>query len=201
MWIYPGGTIHDRQVEGYSFWMNYFSDLGRNYTFDGTSNLACHTLFKTTITISGICIMLFFSGLRMFFSGVTAKGIATIATIFGVVAGGCYIGLAWYPYDTFFWKHRYYVQAGFISFFMMSIFYSWAIFHDEFYPKKYGRAFLVFMLILAPQILIMIYGPRSWTSPNALFLQASSQKIVVYAEILVLLYQAIGLWQNQKPKQ
>ena len=200
MWIYSGGTIHDRSLDTYSFWNNYFSDLGRYTAHNGTSNTACHNLFKTSVTISGICIMIFFSGLQLFFQKPLAKGLAVIATVFGIVAGACYIGLAWYPYDAYFWKHRYYVQAGFISFLAMSIFYTWAIFQDEFYPNKYGRVFLLFMMILAPQILIMIYGPRSWTSPNALFLQATSQKAVVYSEILVLLYQAVGLWRMNRRK-
>lgn len=195
MFIYSGGTIHDHSLEQYDFWNNYFSDLGRTHTFNRTPNWDCHYLFKSSLTISGICIMLFFSILTSFFEEPIPKILALVAAFFGVIAGACYIGLAWYPYDVAFWAHRYYVQAGFISFLLMSIFYAAAIFKDEYYSNKYGWAFVVFMLILTPQILIMIYGPRSWTSPNALFLQATSQKIVVYSEILVLLYQAIGLWR------
>ena len=195
MTIYPGGTIHNHSLETYSFFTNYFSDLGRTRTFDGTSNWACHTLFKTALTISGICIMLFFITLPSFFENGLTKVIAILATFFGIIAGACYIGLSWLPYDVEFWAHRYFVQAGFISFLLMSLFYASAIFRDEIYPNKYGWGFLMFMMILAPQILIMIYGPRSWTSPDALFLQATSQKVVVYSQILCLLYQAVGLWQ------
>jgi len=198
MWIYPGGTLHDRSLESYSFLMNYFSDLGRYRTFDRTPNTACHTLFKYSVTISGICIMLFFSGLRLFFQNEKSKQLSFFVAIFGIIAGACYIGLAQYPYDGYFHVHRYYVQAGFISFLLMTIFYTMAIFQDDTYDNKYGKVFLLFILILAPQILIMIFGPRSWESPNALFLQATSQKVVVYAEILVLLYQAVGLWAKEK---
>lgn len=195
MTIYPGGTIHDHGLTSYSFFTNYFSDLGRTRTFNGTSNWACHTLFKTTLTISGICIMLFFITLSSFFENGLTKVMAILATFFGIIAGGCYIGLAWLPYDVNFWGHRYFVQAGFISFLVMSLFYAVAIFQNDYYPNKYGYAFIIFMMILFPQILIMIYGPRSWTSPNALFLQATSQKAVVYSQILCLLFQAVGLWR------
>ncbi len=66
MWIYPGGTIHERSLESYSFLTNYFSDLGRTKTFRGELNTTCHLLFKSTLTISGICIILFFSILPSF---------------------------------------------------------------------------------------------------------------------------------------
>ena len=195
MTIYPGGTIHNHSLDVYSFFTNYFSDLGRTRTFNGASNWACHTLFKTALTILGICIILFFITLQSFFENGFTKVMAILATFFGIIAGACYIGLSWLPYDIAFWEHRYFVQAGFISFLLMSLFYSIAIFYDEIYPNKYGWAFLMFMMILVPQIIVMIYGPRSWTSPNALLLQATSQKVVVYSQILCLLYQAVGLWK------
>ena len=201
MSIYSGGTIHNHELEGYSFWTNYFSDLGRTHTFNGTPNWDCHYLFKTTITVAGICIMLFFSTLISFFQKPFTKFLGGFATFFGVIAGACYIGLAWTPYNVHFYEHRYFVQAGFIAFLLMSMFYAAAIFQDEKYPNRYGWAFIIFMFILFPQILIMIYGPRSWSSPEALFLQATSQKVVVYSEILCLLYQAIGLWVVYKEEE
>jgi hypothetical membrane protein len=40
MLVYPGGTIHHPEFEQYNFLYNYFSDLGRTYTFDsGQSHL------------------------------------------------------------------------------------------------------------------------------------------------------------------
>ncbi|MEM6964469.1 MAG: hypothetical protein AAF573_06865 [Bacteroidota bacterium] len=195
MWLYPGGTIHNASLDSYDFWMNYFSDLGRTHTFDRTPNWACHYLFKTSITISGICIVLFFSTLVSFFAAPFTKFLAVVATFFGMAAGVFYVALAWLPYDVYFYEHRYAVQVGFVAFLLMSMFYAAAVFQEKKYPNRYGWTFIIFMLILAPQIGIMIFGPRSWTSPNALFLQATSQKIVVYSEILVLLFQAVGLWR------
>ncbi len=198
MFIYSGGTIHNHELTSYSFFTNYFSDLGRTHTFNRTPNWSCHYLFKTSLTIAGICIMLFFSTLQSFFDDSYTKFLAIMATIFGVIAGACYIALSWLPYDVYFYEHRYSVQVGFISFLLMSCFYTAIIFKTDFYPNKYGWAFILFMFILFPQILIMIYGPRSWSSPEALMLQATSQKVVVYSEILCLLYQTVGLWKISK---
>jgi len=74
----------------------------------------------------------------------------------------------------------------------MTIFYTTAIFAERNYPNRYGWLFIVFAGILAIQIAIMLLGPRSWRSQEALYLQAVAQKIVVYAEVICMLVQAIG---------
>ena len=193
MWIYPGGTMHERGLESYSFLTNYFSDLGRTKNFRGELNTTCYLLFKTALTISGICIILFFSILPSFFKHDIAKILAYCALFFGMAAGACYIGIGWIPLNESYRGHIFFVTRGFIAFLMMSFFYTLAIFMEKNYPNKYGVVMIVFMVILFLQILVMMTGPRSWSSPEALWLQAVSQKVVVYSEIFVLLYQSFGM--------
>ena len=193
MWIYPGGTIHERGLESYSFLTNYFSDLGRTRNFRGELNSTCHNLFKATLTISGVCIILFFSILPSFFKHEVAKILSYCALFCGMMAGACYIGIGWIAWNENYWGHIFFVTRGFIAFLMMSLFYTLAIFLEKDYPNKYVVMMIVFMIILFLQILVMMTGPRSWSSPDALWLQAVSQKVVVYSEILVLLYQSFGL--------
>ena len=38
----------------------------------------------------------------------------------------------------------------------------------------------------------MIFGPRAYRSNDSLFIQAVAQKVVVYSEIIVMLFQAVG---------
>ena len=193
MWVYPGGTIHERGLEYYSFFTNYFSDLGRTKNFRGELNTTCHNIFKITLTISGICIMLFFSLLPSVFKSEASKFLSWCGMFFGIVAGACYIGIGWVAWNVDYWLHIFYVTRGFIAFLIMSIFYALAIFVDDNYPNKYGIVMVVFIITLFLQILVMMNGPRSWSSPEALRLQAVSQKIVVYSEIFVLLYQSFGM--------
>jgi hypothetical membrane protein len=192
MWLYPGGTIHEPHLESYSFFTNYFSDMGRTYTFDRTPNTYCHYLFKTSLTITGLSLILFFLITPSLFESEASKVFIAIAVCFGVAAGLCYIGIGWVPWDVDYWNHTGYVRTGFLAFLGMTFFYSIAILFDHQYPNKYAFAFLIFGLVLGVQIVIMLFGPRAYRNENALLLQAVAQKVVVYSEILVMIYQARG---------
>ncbi len=192
MWLYPGGTIHQPDLESYSFLNNYFSDLGRTRTFDRQSNLLCHYIFKGTLTITGLTLALYFLVIPTLFSNGVSRGLASMAALLGIAAGCCYIGIGWIPWNESYWRHTFYVRWGFIAFLAMSFFYILAILADKHYPNRYAKAFLIFASVLAVQIVIMLFGPRAYRNSEALFLQAVAQKVVVYAEILVMIYQARG---------
>jgi len=198
MYLYPGGTIHAPELESYSFLNNYFSDLGRTKTFDGLSNRTCHSIFKAALTISGFTLILFFIALPSLFSKPSTKMLITIAAVLGIVAGVCYIGIGWVPWNEDYWVHRRYVRISFLAFLGMTLLYTTAIFSDPNYPNKYGRALLTFFIVLLIQIIIMFFGPRAYRTSEALFLQAVAQKIVVYAEILVMVYMAWGAIKLEK---
>ncbi|MFT5167017.1 MAG: hypothetical protein ACI8P3_002254 [Saprospiraceae bacterium] len=192
MWLYPGGTIHHPEYESYDFLYNYFSDLGRTRTFDGESNMLCHLLFKSALSISGLCLIFFFVALPSLFKSNRSKALILIASFLGILSGICYIGIAYVPYNVDYWQHRMFVRTGFILFLFMSLFYAIAILVDKNYPRRYAAAFGVFGIILFIQVVIMLFGPRAYRSNEGLYLQATAQKIVVYAEILCMLYQSLG---------
>lgn len=192
MRVYPGGTIHDRSHAGYSFWHNYFSDLGRRRSWNGASNHLSNLLFDNSLLLVGISLILFFISLPGIFKNPAARQWAVLAAVAGVVSALCYIGIAHNPLDVHYYIHTIYVRAGFIAFLGMSFFYLRAIREEPAYPNRYANAFAFFAIVLFIQIAIMLLGPRSFTSPFALFLQASAQKVVVYAEMLCMVYQCRG---------
>jgi len=192
MLIYPGGTIHHPEYEQYDFLYNYFSDLGRTFTFDGSPNWLSHIIFTITLTVSGVCLIIFFVALPTLFKSNSSKVLILIASFFGIMSGICYIGIANVPWNLDLGLHHSWVYKGFISFLLMTIFYSAAILVEKDYPNRYAKAFGIFAIILFIQIVIMIYGPRAYRSNTGLLIQAVAQKIVVYSEILVMLFQALG---------
>jgi hypothetical membrane protein len=201
MWVYRGGTIHEPHLQGYSFTYNFFSDLGRNLTPGGENNFPSNFIFKTALILTGVCISLFFSVLPGIFQNPMAKAVVSLSAVAGIAAGVSYIGIGWVPYDINYWRHHFFVRSGFIAFLSMSFLLAVAIFLEKGYPNRYGYALLVFCLILFSQILLMFLGERSWRSNDALFRQATAQKVVVYAEILCMIYQtfgAIGHLRRQK---
>lgn len=192
MWVYPGGTLHEPHLEHYSFLYNFFSDLGRTVTFDRTSNALTHQLFKGTLTIGGICLIVFFIALPKLFKQPNSKILALLTMVFGILAGASYIGIGQVPWNVDYWGHRLYVRIGFLAFLTMTFFYTLAILVDKDYPNRYAAAMGLFAIVLAVQITIMFYATNAWHSNEALYLQAVAQKVVVYAEILCMLYQSYG---------
>lgn len=192
MQVYPGGTLHEPHLEKYSFLYNFFSDLGRTQTFDGHSNSTTHLIFKTTLTLGGISLILFFMALPSLFKQPISKGCSFLAMLFGIISGISYIGIGHLPWDMNYWEHRFYVRVGFVAFLTMTFFYTLAILIETKYPNRYAMAMGVFALVLAIQIAIMFYATNAWHSNEALYLQAVAQKVVVYAEILCMLYQSYG---------
>ncbi len=192
---YPGGTIHDRATEGYSFWYNYFSDLGRTRSWNGAPNALSSRLFQAGLITVGISLGAYFLLLPAIFRKAEARFLATVASILGLMAAASYIGIALYPLNVNYRMHTVFVRAGFIAFLAMSLFYTLSILNEPGYPRHYAQAFAVFILILGVQVAIMLFGPRAWSSPGALLLQASAQKVVVYAEMLCMVYQGVGAWR------
>ncbi len=195
MEYYPGGTIHDRSSEGYSFFTNYFSDLGRTRSWSGENNWTSNILFKISLTGVGLSLSLFFLMISTLFKNAEAKLLAIIASVAGIISALCYIGIAHTPLNIDYGMHTLYVRVGFIAFLAMSLFYSLSILADKAYPNTYAKVFGWFMIILGIQILIMLFGPRSWYSPRALLLQATAQKAVVYSEMLCMLIQCFGAYR------
>ena len=192
MYFYDGGTLHQRELRGYSFLLNYFSDLGRTVDFRGQSNDLPRNLFRIALSVSGGCLILFFFALPGIFTSKIAKGLAILTGLFGLIAAVSYVAIANIPWNVDYRGHVYYVRTGFLAFLMVAIFYSIAILLEPKYPRRYAVAFLVFAFILAIQIVIMFFGPRAYRSEEALFLQVVAQKVVVYAQIFCLLYQSVG---------
>jgi len=192
MYYYPGGTIHDRGTEGYTFWHNYFSDLGRTRSWSGVRNTASNMLFRSSLFLVSGSLIAFFGILPTLFKSGKARMLSLVAGLLGIGAALCYIGIAMNPLDVNYSAHTIFVRIGFIAFLLMALFYALAIRAEPGYSNHYAYALGLFSFILFVQVVIMLLGPRSWSSPQALFLQASAQKVVVYAEMICMLYQSFG---------
>lgn len=201
MQVYPGGTVHDPSLESYSFATNFFSDLGRTRNFRGESNFLSYIIHTSSLSVAGATLILYFIALPRLFESNVGKGLSLLTAFLGVLAGVCYIGIANVPWNVSYWGHVFYVRLGFVAFLIMSLFYSIAILSEKKYPNRYAIVLILFALILGAQIILMFYGERSWRSPEALFRQATAQKVVVYAELSCMLYQSWGAMHLYKKQQ
>ena len=58
--LYPGGSFADPSSTRYSFFTNFFSELGMTVTSGGRPNIPCTILFVIALTWAGLGLVVFF---------------------------------------------------------------------------------------------------------------------------------------------
>lgn len=191
MWFYPGGTAMDPATQGYSFWSNFFSDLGMTRTPSGATNLVSLALFVAALTIVGVGLAIFFIALRQFFlESRSGKWISAIGAACGVVTGVCFIGVALTPWNIYLVAHNDFVMWAFRTFLAAVVLYAAAILRERRLPKSFAGVFLAFAALLAGYVLLLTFGPAP-NSHEGLRVQVLGQKIIVYASVGSVLIQAL----------
>jgi len=190
MFAYPGGTFTGETTEGYDFFRNFFSDLGRVTAPNGRPNTVSLILFFTALTLAGIGLVLFFVAFRDFFTNdATGNLLSLLGTVIGIASGLCFVGIACAPYDLLFDIHYQLVFWAFRTFLIAVAVYSLVIFRQSAYPRRYGWIFVAFTVFLAGYILLLEFGPEA-TTPAGLVIQATGQKVIVYVSILSVMAQS-----------
>ncbi len=198
MFLYPGGTHADQDTAGYSFWTNFFSDLGRTRTFSDQSNTASMVLFVIALSLASLALGIAFAAMPRLFSGSRRTHYLSIAgSVFGVLSALAYLGIASCPSNLNLSLHRLFVYIAFCSFLLVVVLYSAAIFLNKDYPNLYAFTYLGFALILAAYLVLLFGGPDVETE-GGVRIQATGQKIVVYAEIICMFVQSYGALKMEK---
>lgn len=192
--VYPGGTLQDRSALGYDWWNNYLSDLGRRRAWNGSSNQLSNLSFNRGLYAAAGSLILFF----FVFATVAAQQFKNrtsplLITGLGLLSAMAYLGIAWYPLDVNYRLHTIFVRIGFISFWVLGLIFANTIRRQANYPNIFTYLMWIFLLVFFIQICIMQFGPRAWSSPEALRLQVSAQKIIVASQLMVMFLQILGL--------
>lgn len=194
MEAYPGGTILDRSSVGYDLWNNYLSDLGRRRAWNGSPNPLSNLAFDRGLYVAAGSIILFFFLFARLVVYRSKNYFATVSVVtLGSLSALAYLGIAWYPLDVNYRMHTVFVRVGFISFWLLGFIFASKIRRQPNYPNIFAYLMWVFLLVFFIQIGVMLFGPRAWSSPAALRLQVSAQKVIVVAQLSVMLLQILGL--------
>jgi hypothetical protein len=192
MLTYPGGSIMDAPTSRYSFFSNFFSELGMTVTRSGEPNTVSMILFVTALTLAGAGMIVFFAAMPQFFRKKrVVYGLSWLGSAFGMVSGASYIGVAFTPADLLRDLHVDFVLAAFRSFLVVVVFYALVIFLSPKYPNGYAAVYLTFALLLAGYIWLLTQGPDLETA-RGLVIQATGQKLIVYAAIVCTFVQSCG---------
>ena len=173
MFNYSGGTSWNKSAEGYTFWHNVMSDLGRTVSYSGISNTFSSTIFNTSLIFFGISIIIIYlsMGKRLL---LTDKFIFFI-TIFGIISGIGIIGVGLTPDDILSDEHMIAVWIWILSLSTVLILIIISKIINHFYDSLF---YLSFVLLFAVCIHIGQGLLEMW-SP----IVATTQKIVVYLNV------------------
>jgi hypothetical protein len=198
MFYYLGGTLSNHDTVGYSFWNNFFSDLGRRVSLSGDPNIISRSLFAIGYWFLGLLLCLFFAALPCLFAGAkSARRLAIIGSIFGIIGAVSFGIVSVIPWDTHQLAHEIFAVIVRVAFITAAALYSVAILRNELYPKAYAYAFLAFAVIWLVYLILPLAGPSMETAWGNK-VQATAQKIAVYAFMICMFIQAYGALRVHK---
>lgn len=191
MLLYPGGTPLNHAARHYAFFDNFFSDLGQTRTPSGQSNILSLVLFVAALVTVAIGLVLFFTAFVGFFTG-RRRRLTRVGSIFGILTAVCFVGVAATPWDLYLTAHNTFVKIAFPSFLVAVLLYSVAILQERTVPARFAWVFLGFAVILACYVVLILVGPSPKTSQSGRIIQATGQKIIVYASVVTVLIQSLA---------
>ena len=192
MIFYPGGTIIDKDTEGYLFFYNFLSNLGEITARNGKNNFISSILFNSSLVLLSISILLFYTKFFQFFSlNKKSYNMIRISLIFLLSSIVSFICVALFTADeTSFDLHVFFVKLAFRSLFLFTILQSIAIYFNPQMSNKLLVVSTIFSFSVLFFILMMDYGPNPFENNSSLFIQVTAQKIIVFCILLSTYFQA-----------
>lgn len=126
---YPGGTRDDAHTDGYLFFENYLSDLGRTQAWSGDDNTASALRFNTSIIVLGATLVPFFVFLPT--HAPDRRFTLAAAACFGVISAIALIGLGRTPYDINSTGHHTALFVWVTSLSVAMLLHFWALLQSE----------------------------------------------------------------------
>jgi hypothetical membrane protein len=192
MLFYPGGTAVDPSTPGYRFFQNFFSDLGRIVAHNGQPNTAAAALFAIALSLAGLGLtVFFFAAVPLYRPRRLALILGLGGSLFGVLSGLSFTGIALTPADLALDAHGWFVITAFRAFLAATLFHAAAVLLAPHYPNRHAAVYGGFALLLAGYVWLLIQGP-GLDSPDGLVVQVTGQKVIAYAAIAVAWLAARG---------
>jgi hypothetical protein len=190
MIYFPGGTILDHNTKGYSFFNNFFSELGRWRTHNGETKWISFYCFTLALLIHAVVMFVFNIKFLETTRSVKLNPTAHYVALFsGSIFPFLLAGIALTPCDLYLPKHMFCVRLGFGLLLPLSFAYTVLIRQHHLLPNKYGNVMMIIVFAIGLYLLMIFFGP----SPREVgYVQQTSQKIIVYSMVFSLLYLSIG---------
>jgi len=201
MHYYPGGTLSNHDTVGYLFWNNYTSDLSRRVSLSGDPNTISRSLYEVSQCILYLILCLFFIALpRLFSKAKSARLLANIGSVFGVIGAISMVIETFIPWDLHKLAMETFDETFNIAFTAALLLYIVAIFRDKLFPKVYAYVILAYLFIGAclPVIYFAFPHPEKALDNR---LQSIAVVIVSYGAAVCVSIFAYGAWRVDKRRR
>tara|TARA_B100000579_G_scaffold299637_1_gene249633 strand:+ start:392 stop:1069 length:678 start_codon:yes stop_codon:yes gene_type:complete len=191
MIYYPGGTIIDSTTVGYLFFYNFFSNLGEWTAKNGEPNFLSAYLFNTSMLVLALSYSLFyFNFLKVIISrskNILLKTILIMSISISLL-GFIFVAIFSSDPETFS-LHILFVKIGFYSLFIHCIIQAIFIYSIKLPNNLLFNSTLIFTIIMFLFVLMMEFGPNPFENNESLFIQVTSQKIIVTSILIYFFIQ------------
>ncbi len=195
MMFYTGGTRIDKTTEGYNFFTNFLSDLGRTTTYSREGNLVSVILFVLALTGLGVTFLAYFRIIpEIFNQNEMEEKLGKIIANIGTIAAFTFMGVAVTPANLVAPIHDALVVTGFSLVAILLGLLLVLTLNDPKFSKFYTLTYILLIIV------ILAYGGLFFLIPeiityNDLLIRVTMQKVVVYSLLLCFLIQSYGIWR------
>ncbi|MFX1395319.1 MAG: hypothetical protein ACFFAH_17405 [Promethearchaeota archaeon] len=201
MFFYPGGNMLNPNAQGYSFFENFISDLGRTKSISGKPNITSLILYTIAGVSFSISLILFVLALRHHFKdNIKTIVIANFIMILGIISAIFMMVGYLTPWDIFGSTH---VLCGLIFTSMGVItllLYAIAILYNEQYSNRMAIVLLFVFSFVIINLFIITFLKYNATTIESLIFQVSLQKFTLYSFLISLLVQGFYTLKLEKIK-
>lgn len=200
MAFYPGGTYTNPTTKGYSFFQNFFRELGLRATHLGGQKIISLALFAPALVMVEAMLIMFFLAFQQFFQKTrSGRMLNSAGTVLGILSGICFMGVV-VPADVNMAIHKSFVIWAFRLLPAAVMCYMIVMLGDKEHPKEYAWELVAYFVLLVGYMLLLDLGPEI-TTDTGVVIQAAGQKVIVYISIITIMIQADGArLRNQSDK-
>ena len=178
MFFYGGGTSWNKSAEGYTFWHNVLSDLGRTVSYSGLPNNVSSPMFNLALSFFGICIIVIYLSMGKDF--LRPYWLMLAILIGGIISGTGVVIIGFAPDDVLPDYHMLGVWMWALPLF--AVFLLFII--NAVINRIYDNFFFITCTLTAVLFIHIGQGITGLWSP----IVAATQKIVVYLNIIWYLW-------------
>jgi hypothetical protein len=192
MFTYPGGTKDNPLIDGYSFWGNTFSDLGRTKAWNEQTNIPSMILFSLAYGINAITLIFFYiAAINIFKSTSLESRAIKIGSLFGILSSIAIIGIIFTPADILYGPHWIFVFIAYPSIFFMGVAYSITLYLQDKVQKSLSYIFAILIIIFFIALIIGLIGISA--NRGIMVIGQKIMRIVLLIDYCILVYCAWSL--------